>query len=129
MKFYSAKVLLKGSQINQVPKDRLSPAEIIVLRSIHGSDAVVDIKPSKAMKPQRNDRTPDIIELVPAESRYKWRPQDDAAERERLQTIYATALNRPGRNLVTLFGPPHNPLPKELPDMAAEPEVETELTA
>lgn len=45
-------VRLAGDVGNTVPKIGVSVAEIAVLRAIHGSDAIVDIKPIE------NDKTP-----------------------------------------------------------------------
>lgn len=38
---------LNGSLLHTVPKTNVTPAEILVLQKIHGSDAVVDVRPTK----------------------------------------------------------------------------------
>lgn len=49
MQTYSAKVRLAGSLYNEVPKSDLTAPEIAILKRIHGSDAIVDIKPGKSV--------------------------------------------------------------------------------
>lgn len=44
MKLYSCKINLKGSLLNQVIKSEVTAAEIVLLRAIHGNDAVNDIR-------------------------------------------------------------------------------------
>lgn len=46
MHLYNCKVRLSGSLYNEVPKTGITAAEIIVLRVIHGDDAVADITPA-----------------------------------------------------------------------------------
>lgn len=43
MHLYNCKVRLNGSLYNEIPKSGVTAAEIIVLRVMHGDDAVVDI--------------------------------------------------------------------------------------
>lgn len=45
MQIYSAKIRLGGLLHSEVRVDELTAPEILVLRGIHGSDALVDIKP------------------------------------------------------------------------------------
>jgi hypothetical protein len=47
MQICDAEVRLAGNVYHVVPKQGLTPAEIYVLREIHGSDAVVNIRPVK----------------------------------------------------------------------------------
>lgn len=47
MQLSNATVRIAGSVLHTVPKRDLTPAEIVVLRSIHGDDAVVNIRPTK----------------------------------------------------------------------------------
>lgn len=44
MQAYNCKVRLHGSLYNEVPKSGVSAAEIMVLRVIHGNDAVADLE-------------------------------------------------------------------------------------
>ncbi len=43
MQLYNCKVRLGGSVINEVRKSEVTAPEILILREMHGSDAVVDI--------------------------------------------------------------------------------------
>lgn len=50
-------VNLGGDAGNQVPKDSVTPAEIAILRAIHGEDGVVDIEPAGEIdRPQARER-------------------------------------------------------------------------
>lgn len=42
-KLYSCKLRLEGSVLNEVPKDDVTAAEIMMFRALHGNDAVVNI--------------------------------------------------------------------------------------
>lgn len=48
MQAYKAMVNINGSHSHQVVKSKLTAAEILVLRAIHGQDSVRDIKPMMA---------------------------------------------------------------------------------
>ncbi|OFX03283.1 MAG: hypothetical protein A3E78_12165 [Alphaproteobacteria bacterium RIFCSPHIGHO2_12_FULL_63_12] len=107
---------LGGSLSHVIPKPDVTAPEIMVLRAIHGADAVVDIKPT------RMDKT------------------SHRAERERLENVYGQPgpSGKPGfgaKAIVDLFGPAAmgGRLPVSLPeDAPAEPvegEDEGERTA
>lgn len=86
MRVYDCVVRLAGELNNEVPKVGVTAAEVYILRSIHGSDAVVRIEP------RGMDR------------------RDHKTERDRLAQRYGEA------RLVELFGMAHNKLPVELND-------------
>ncbi len=93
MNIYDATIRLKGDTAHEVNKAGLTAAEIMVLRRIHGLDAVVRIVPVPP--------TPDQLTMANRE------------ERDRHRKLYcgreATAM------LVNeLFGPDHVPLPATL---------------
>lgn len=44
MELYSARILLNGSRDNEVRRDDLTAPEVLILRSMHGGDAVLDVK-------------------------------------------------------------------------------------
>ena len=79
MKLYSATVHLSGSIFNQVRKTDLTPAEIIILKRMHGGDAIKEIAATGDA-----DRS-------------------DEAERERLHDTYGAAL-RSIENVKTIEG-------------------------
>ena len=94
MRFYSAKVRLAGNPYHEVLKTDLSAPEIIVLRHVHGEDAVLDIR-------QTGERQVDHIE-----------------ERKRLEREYTSFTDDDGntRSIVpTLFGALYSPLPLVAP--------------
>ncbi|MFA5712252.1 hypothetical protein [Mycolicibacterium sp.] len=75
--------------------------EILVLRRLHGDDAVLGIQP--APEGQANvDRT-------------------DAQERERLKRRYDNPTPDSEPLVDRLFGPAHHPLPKTLSDIGVDP--------
>ena len=92
MQYYSAKIRLAGSMMNEVRRDGISAPEIMLLKRIHGSDALVDVE---------YDKKGQIVH---------------ADERQRLFTQYPTAVNAEAkRHLVEeLFGPAHQDLPLEV---------------
>jgi hypothetical protein len=101
MHLYSATVKLKRpgdtSWTHELPKDFLTPAEVMILQNIHGSDAITNVKPNG----EKN-----IVH---------------SREVERLRFIY----NRPDRDYVTqLFGAVPK-LPQELEIAAAAEDEDT----
>ena len=104
MKLYSVKINLAGSLLNQVHKDRVSAAEIVLLRAIHGDDAVREIVHTANVN--RSDR----------------------AERARLAKRYTkTSPNGVlrGDALVHRYlGVEAQPLPTEVPEPATAPKAE-----
>ncbi len=102
MRFYSAKLRLAGSPLHEVLKENLSAPEVLVLRHVHGEDAVLDLK-------QTDDR-----------------PVSNQAERQRLEQEYPPTTDENGEVrhiLPALFGALYAPLPTSLPDVTeiAEP--------
>lgn len=93
MQLYDCKVRLSGSLYNEVPKTGVTAAEITVLRVIHGSDSVADIKP-------------DVFD----------RKRSDGSERARLDSIYGSAISKIEdiKSLNGIFGVAA-PLPQHLP--------------
>lgn len=95
MRMYDCTVRLNGDTSSEVFKQGVTAPEIVVLRHIHGSDAVVRIIP-------KNRAT-----------------ASHAAERERLMHLYEGGKENKVGMIVQLFGPPHIPLMEEL-DPATE---------
>lgn len=92
---------LNGSLLHTVQKERVTPAEIVVLRALHGQDAVVDVVPTKMSK------------------------RGHQQEFERLSELYGRSnganevhSNDPGKNFVAGLFPGANPtLPIHLKDI------------
>lgn len=102
---YDCTVNLGGSVLNQVSKLGVSAAEVIILRTLHGGDAV------NRLVPIRNDKTP------------------HAQERDRLDRLYGPALGKltPAQSVTSLFGPAHTKLPVKIDDVEDEaPEADVE---
>lgn len=99
MQTYSGTIRLAGSLYNEVSKSGMTPAEVILLRKIHGSDAVVDLEPSGEI-----NRT-------------------DTTERRRLEDIYGAAFRRDEklRSIENVLGVSGMALPKALADVTAAP--------
>lgn len=91
---------LGGSMLHTVPIANATPAEILVLRRIHGDDAVVDVRPTKIDKARRHE-----------------------AEYERLAVKYdrAASANAPGDDhksiMATLFPGAMKKLPVSLTEI------------
>ncbi len=101
-KLYSCKLRLDGSVLNEIRKFDVTVPEIEVLKILHGSDSVVDIKETGEVK--RSDRD----------------------ERARIEAIFASPANAMGeslakkkRMLTDLFGHERMALPKEIEEVAA----------
>lgn len=112
MKAYDCKLRLAGSVANEVAKSGISAAEIEILREIHGSDAVVDIKAVGELK------------------------RDSAAERAHLKRVYANpdTLNaqqakRKTDMIRNLFGHDRLPLPDDLVERTDDEDDEEALDA
>lgn len=107
MQLYNCQVRLANSPFNMVRKRGVTAPEVVVLRHVHGEEAVVDVELAGEVK--RTDRE----------------------ERERLHNIYTPALKKrdPAKgfanSLGAIFGV-GTPLPVHLPDVEAnvvEPEA------
>ena len=101
-KLYSCKLRLGGSVLNEIRKFDVTVPEIEVLKVLHGSDSVVDIKETGEVA--RSDRE----------------------ERARIENIFASPANSMGeslakkkRMLTDLFGHERMALPKEIEEAAA----------
>jgi hypothetical protein len=110
MKLFSCKLRLAGAVTNEVLKIDVTAAEIEVLRELHGSDSVLDIKQTG-----QNDKT-------------------SAQERARLKRIYASeeslssqSLGKRLALLRNLFGHDRLPLPDDVVDRAEAEEGDEEL--
>jgi hypothetical protein len=104
MQLFSAKVRIKNSLHNEVPKIGLTAAEITVLRYLHGlvNSETGELDNSCVLDIKQTGET----------------ARSDSVERERLQSIYGVALRRQGKTIATLFGV-GNPLPQTVDGMEA----------
>lgn len=93
MKFYSGKLRLAGSVQNEVPKKDMSAAEVILLRHLHGDDAVVISKHEGDRRRSSND------------------------ERDRLIDLYGEKI------VTEIFGPYFRELPPEVEDIEEQEEI------
>lgn len=93
MNIYQGKLRLSGSLFNELMKDDMTAAEIVVLKRLHGSDALLDIKHVRV-----DNRT-------------------DETERARLNEIYGMAARKDERlkSLDTILGVEGVPLPQSVP--------------
>ena len=91
---YTAKVRLGGSVTNEVMLKGVSAAEIMILRRLHGGDAIKDLQENKSDKSSHED------------------------EREALKRKYcSSSVNRTKLNFEQMFGPEHMDLPNRLPEL------------
>ena len=101
MHLYACKVRLHGSVMNEVPKEDVTACEVMILRLIHGDDAIVALR-----------CTGDVA-------------RSDEEERARLSDAYGAAF--PGKDIVReTFGVSGVPIPKFIPGVpfAYEPTIE-----
>lgn len=96
MDYYNLKLRLHGDVRHEVLKKDMSAPEVIVLKAVHGDDAIVNLEYSKT------------------------KAVDDTAERERLHLRYGGALNKlePKTNIQHMFGGDHMPLVETLKGVA-----------
>jgi len=99
MELYDCQVRLSEDVRWQVEKRSVTAAEIMVLRTIHGKEAIANIRRADAKD-----------------------PPTDSEVRARLDQEYGQALKRAGMPIDRLFGPEHMPLPKKL-DGFIDPEA------
>lgn len=124
MKYYDAKIRLKGNVQHEVNKTSLSAPEIIVIRRIHGSDAVVNITETDVLPDYRFEHEKDEetgkVELIEKEF-------DPIEERARLHDTYGAGLaaldDENKTTIERLFGGEHAPLIDELPEFKKKPET------
>lgn len=83
MQLCNIQLRLGGSLLHTVPKTDVTPAEILVLRALHGEDAVTSVRPTKFDKTRRHE-----------------------AEFERLSTLYdrAASASAPGEEAKSVMG-------------------------
>jgi hypothetical protein len=118
MKLYDCTVRLNGSLHNEVNKADVTPAEVHVLRALHGSDAVINVKPAMDGK------------------KHKVSKVKSAEERARLTAIYANPTSLTAEDskkkramLTELFGHESMPLPEELVEAKVEESAEVDFAA
>ena len=101
MDFYKGKVRLGGSMLNEVWRDNMTAPEVILLRKIHGHDAVIELEKTGS------------------------RSLDHQAERQRLYTSYPSATNQDSKRhfVEELFGPNHVDLPTSVPGVSITPKT------
>lgn len=110
MRLYSCKVRLSGSLYNEVFKDGVSAAEIILLQHAHSPQAddgsivldtsvVTDIKEVAIPEPSEEGAVEARRQLLAARA-----AKTDGAERAYLQSLYGGALKKKSLTLAALFG-------------------------
>lgn len=97
---YKAKIRIGGSVLNEVVKSNLSAPEVIILRHLHGSDAVLELE---EIGQSRADRTSHHELRKELAEKYVYRGNNDA---------------RTKFSLEKLFGPENVPLPARLEEFA-----------
>lgn len=128
MQTYNAIVRLNAELTNEVPKQNLTAPEVLILRDIHGDDAVVNIVAAEdwddvfvAIEDANGDTR--IVAKKSVSADYEG-PEDeysDEIERERLGRIYGDAILKdddkgdPREAIARMFGK-YAPLPTELPE-------------
>ena len=99
MDFFTCKVRLSGSVLNEVPKINVTAPEIVMLRHLHGHDAVVGLKRTKSENVEHG------------------------VERERLSLLYGE------KRMIEVFGQAHRELPAKLADYSEAKPVSAETIA
>lgn len=63
MRLYSCKVRLSGSLYNEVPKYDVTAPEVTILQTLHGGDAVTDLRETGKNKTGQADERARLIEI------------------------------------------------------------------
>lgn len=66
MQNYTATVRLRGSAMNEVQKEDVTAAEVIMLKRIHGEDALVNIRPTRMDKRNHKEERARLSEVYGA---------------------------------------------------------------
>lgn len=101
MQRYNCLLRVGGSPYNEVRLFDLTAPEIIVLRTIHRDDSLLDLRKSVA------------------------KPVHQSAIRDHLEKKYSQALGKlkPKQSIQTLFGPAHMLMPELLPELEKKVEA------
>lgn len=118
-------VRLAGSLTNTVPKFGVTPAEILLLRRIHGGDdAVVDIRPTEFDKKIRVEAEYErLAQIYDGGSGFGSSPDED--RKSHMETMFPGAIKRLPMTLEEIgidtgaIAPEPEPVPS-LPDVVAE---------
>lgn len=103
MRRYDLKIRLSGSVQNEILKDKVPAAEVMLLRRLHGGDAIVILKEWPSDKSEHDE------------------------VREELERNYSRALEKLEPTPMTfeqIFGPSHIALPDRLPDIEKREKME-----
>lgn len=90
MKLYDCKVRIMASVQDEVIKTGISQAEIVVLKAIHGDDAISGVSSAGVAK----------VKLDPTNPESDERPRNEAEEREHLEMVYGEGI------IAKIFGAP-----------------------
>jgi hypothetical protein len=118
MHTYKATIRLNGKLENEVLKEHLSAPEVLLLRKIHGSDAVVKVEADGYWEEHFGVQT---IRHENGEKETVENEYDDDVEKSRLARVYGEAImedNDHGipRNAIDRMFGEFAPLPAELPE-------------
>ena len=67
-----------GSMLNTIPITDAMPAEILILQSIHGSDAVVDIRPTRMARTRQDEEWQRLADKYDKGSSFTAAPGEEA---------------------------------------------------
>lgn len=109
---YSARIRLGGSIINEVLRQDLSAAEVVIMRVLHGPESVLDVK-------ERTGKA-NLVKKTDHENVEHTHVETDAEMRMRLREQFETALNsiKPPMQFDMIF-PGYLPMPKRLAEFEA----------
>lgn len=107
-KFYTGRLRLGGSLLNEVPITGVPAAEIVMLQHLHGADAVVDLREAK--KNEIVTVPALVLEEIGASKDHGW---TNTITREYLRHKFA-ALTDEFDKVSRVFGPASVPVPEKL---------------
>lgn len=121
MEFYSARVRLGNSLLNEVNVAGVSAAEVILLQHVHGEGSVIEIR--KARPAEIKAPPQSALEAAQAPEKEGW---SDRVVRAYLHQKYTSWQDEGTSKVTQVFGSSLQPLPKSLDLGAIEAKKETE---
>jgi hypothetical protein len=118
MQTYNALIRLNAKLENEVSKEKLTAPEVLLMRKIHGDDAVVKIVENGVWEDHFSIQT---IKDYEGKDEQVEAEYDDDVEKDRLARIYGEAIRKEedggnSRNAIDRMFGEFAPLPSELPD-------------
>jgi hypothetical protein len=123
MQLANVMVKLGGDNNNIVPKAGVTPAEILVLRHIHGADCVIDIRPAGHDRKRRHEQEYERLSQRYDKAAGAFTATAGEERKSVMGTLFPGALRKLPMTLADIGeGSEPVPEPEIVPDLPDEPE-------